>query len=132
VIVLDTSGLFAALARDDKHHADATTTLEGDQGPYVIPGGILAEVGYMIETKLGAAVLDVFLEDLIDGAFAFDCSENDLPRIRELVGHYSDMPLGIADATVIACAERTKGRILTFDRRDFGVVALEGRIELVP
>ena len=86
----------------------------------------------MVETKLGLDVLDAFLEDLIDSAFAFDCGEEDLPRIRELVGRYSDLPLGIADASIIACAERTRGRILTFDRRDFGVVAREGRIELVP
>ncbi len=132
VIVLDTSGLFAALARDDDHHADAAAVLDSDSGPFLIPAGILAEVGYMIETKLGATVLDAFLEDLIDGAFAFDCADVDLSRIRELVARYQDMPLGLADASVIACAERTSGRILTFDRRDFGIVAREGRVQLVP
>lgn len=132
MIVLDTSGLFAVLALDDRHHAEAVAALDGDRGPLVIPAGILAEVGYMIETKLGAPVLDAFLDDLISGAFSFDCGETDLPRIRELVGRYADMPLGLADASVIACAERTTGRILTFDRRDFGIVAREGRVELVP
>jgi predicted nucleic acid-binding protein len=132
VIVLDTSGLFAALAVDDQHHVDAAGALDGDSGPFVIPAGILAEVGHMIETKLGARVLDAFLDDLIEGAFTFDCGEADLPRIRELVSRYEDMPLGVADASVIACAERTNGRILTFDRRDFGVVAREGRVRLVP
>jgi uncharacterized protein len=132
VIVLDTSGLFAALARDDKHHTDATAVLEGDPGPYLVPAGILAEVGYMVETKLGVKVLDAFLDDLIEGAFTFDCGEEDLPRIRDLVGRYSDMSLGVADASVIACAQRTRGRILTFDRRDFGVVAREGTIALAP
>jgi uncharacterized protein len=132
VIVLDTSGLFAALAIDDQHHSAAAAVLDDDRGPFVIPAGILAEVGYMIETKLGAPVLDAFLDDLIAGAFSFDCGEADLGRIRELVSRYADMPLGLADASVIACAERTMGRILTFDRRDFGVVAREGRVELVP
>jgi len=132
VIILDTSGLFAALAVDDQHHADAVAVLDGDRGPFVIPAGILAEVGYMIETKLGAPVLDAFLDDLIAGAFSFDCGDADLPRIRELVGRYADLPLGLADASVVACAERTTGPILTFDRRDFGVVAREGQVELVP
>jgi uncharacterized protein len=86
----------------------------------------------MIETKLGAPVLDAFLGDLISGAFSFDCGDADLARIRELVGRYADMPLGLADASVIACAERTTGRILTFDRRDFGIVAREGQVELLP
>jgi predicted nucleic acid-binding protein len=42
------------------------------------------------------------------------------------------MPLGLADASVVACAERTNGPILTFDRRDFGIVAREGRVRLIP
>jgi len=132
VIVLDTSGLFAALAVDDEHHGDAVGALDGDRGPLLVPAGILAEVGYMIEAKLGPAVLDAFLDDLIQGAFSFDCGDADLPRIRELVNRYADLPLGLADASVIACAERTGGRILTFDRRDFGVVAREGTVALVP
>jgi len=33
---------------------------------------------------------------------------------------------------VIACAERNGGRILTFDRRDFGVVAAERRCTILP
>jgi predicted nucleic acid-binding protein len=132
VIVLDTSGLFAALASDDVHHVEAASVLDTDTGPFVMPAGILAEVGYMIETRLGARVVDAFLDDLITGAFTFECDEADLPRIRQLVNRYEDMPLGVADAAVIACAERTGGRILTFDRRDFGVVAREGRVHLVP
>ena len=132
MIVLDTSGLFAALAVDDDHHAAAAAVLDADRGPFFVPAGILAEAGYMIETKLSAPVLDAFLDDLIEGAFLFDCAEADLPRIRELVNRYADMSLGVADASVIACAERTGARILTFDRRDFGIVAREGRIALVP
>ncbi len=60
-----------------------------------------------------------------------DCGERDLPRIRELVGRYADLSLGTADASVIACAERNGGRILTFDVRNFGVVARDARITLV-
>ena len=37
-----------------------------------------------------------------------------------------------ADAAVVACAERNGGRVLTFDRRDFDVIAREVPITLVP
>lgn len=85
----------------------------------------------MIERRLGATVLDLFLGDLESGAYVLDCGERDLPRIRELVRRYADLPLGTADASVIACAERNGGRILTSDVRDFGVVARDARITLV-
>jgi predicted nucleic acid-binding protein len=77
-------------------------------------------------------VLDAFLSDLESGAFSLDCGEDDLPRVRELVGRYADLPLGFADAAVIACAERTSGRVLSFDRRHFLLVAREGRISVIP
>ena len=97
-----------------------------------MPSGILAEVGYLIERRLGVPVLEAFLLDLEQRAFTLVNSEDDLGRIRELVGRYADLPLGLADATVIACAERSGRHVLTLDQRHFGVVAREGRIEILP
>jgi hypothetical protein len=48
------------------------------------------------------------------------------------VRRYRDLPLGFADAAVIACAEDNDGRVLTFDRRDFDVVSREGTIAVQP
>jgi hypothetical protein len=132
VITLDTSAILALLDRREAHHRSAVAILEADPGPYLVPAGILAEVGFMVETRLGARVLDLFLADLESGAFALDCGEGDLARIRQLVRDYADLPLGTADASVIACAERSGGRVLTFDVRDFSVVARESPIAIVP
>lgn len=37
-----------------------------------------------------------------------------------------------ADSAVIACAERTGGRVLTLDRRDFTLVAVDADITIFP
>ena len=97
-----------------------------------MPSGILAEIGYLVERRLGVTVLEAFLLDLEQRAFALVDSEEDLGRVRELIGRYADLPLGLADATVIACAERHERKVLTLDQRHFGVVAREGKIEIVP
>ena len=52
--------------------------------------------------------------------------------MRELIARFRDLRLGYADAAVVACAERNGGRVLTFDRRDFDVIAREVPITLVP
>jgi predicted nucleic acid-binding protein len=106
--------------------------LARSQPPYLVPSGILAEIGYLIERRLGVPVLETFLLDLEQRAFTLVSSEDDLGRVRELVGRYADLPLGLADATVIACAERSGRQVLTLDRRHFGVVAREGTIEILP
>lgn len=132
MITLDTSGLFALLNRADPDHARAVEALGSDPGPFLVPAAILAEIAYLIEHRLGNQVLDAFLVDLVSHDFTLECGEEDLPRVRELVGRYADLPLGFADAAVIACAERSGGSVLTLDTRDFGVVAREGTITLVP
>ena len=131
MITLDTSGLFTLLNSRDPDHKPAKQALLDAGGPYLVPSGILAEIAYLVEQRMPAA-LDPFLADLESSAFALDCGEDDVPRIRELVGRYADLSLGFADAAVIACAERSGGLVLTFDRQDFGVVAREGKIQVMP
>ncbi len=132
MITLDTSAVFALLNRRDPAHGQLRTILEADAGPAYIPAGILAEITYLIEDRLGLRVLQAFLADLESGALAFDCGDRDWRRIRQLVRRYADLPLGAADASVVACAERNGGAVLTLDRRDFSVVAREGTITPAP
>lgn len=132
MITLDTSGLFALLNRRDPDHGRTREALLEDSGPYLVPAGILAEVAYLVERRLGVEVLERFVLDLESGALTLECGEEDLPRIRELALRYADLPLGFADASVISCAERSGGDVLTLDRRDFDVVAGEGKITPLP
>jgi hypothetical protein len=131
-ITLDTSGLFALLNRRDPAHAKARKVLLSDSGPYLVPAGILGEITCLLESRYGVRTLDAFLEDLESGTFRLDCGDDDLRRVRVLVDRYADLPLGFADAAVIACAKRNGGAVLTLDRRDFGVVAREGKIVIRP
>ena len=131
-LALDTSALVALANRRDPSHAQVSDALRADPGPYVVPAGILAEAAYMLEARLGAASLDAFLSDLEEGRLLLDCGEDDLARIRALVARYASLPLGFADASVIACAERRRANVLSLDRRDFSIVAREGRITVVP
>jgi predicted nucleic acid-binding protein len=132
VITLDASAIFALLNGRERHHERVRQALENEQQPFFVPAGILAETAYLVESRLGSRVMDRFLTDLITGGFTIDCGEQDLRRVQELARRYSDLPLGVADATVIACAERNGGLVLTLDERHFRVVEREGRIRVLP
>jgi predicted nucleic acid-binding protein len=132
LITLDTSALYALLNRRDRAHEAAVQAFENDPGPYLVPAATLGEIAFLVEERLGIQVLDLLLADLESGAYTIDCGEADLGRTRELVARYADLSLGYVDAAVIACAERSGGRVLTFDLRDFGVVAAEGTITVLP
>ncbi|MGQ0569604.1 MAG: type II toxin-antitoxin system VapC family toxin [Armatimonadota bacterium] len=132
VITIDTSALYGLLDRLNRDYVRAKTALLEDPGPYLIPVAILSEIAHLTERRLGIDVLVSLLDDVTSGGYALDCGERDMKRVKELVLRYRDLPLGLADATVVACAERNGGSVLTFDSRHFGVVARDARIRVLP
>ena len=89
-----------------------------------MPVLVVAEVSYLVGTRLGAEAEVRFLGDLASGAFTTESvPPSDWIRISALVWTYRDLPLGTVDASVVATAERLGiGTIATLDRRHFGVV----------
>jgi predicted nucleic acid-binding protein len=124
--------LFALLNRKDPDHDRVKRALAQDKGPYLVPAAILGEIAYLTEERLGSKVMDLFLEDLISGAYTLECGEDELPRARKLALKYADLPLGFADAAVAACGEANGGRVLTLDRRDFSVIGEETGLTILP
>lgn len=133
MITLDTSGLIARINRADRYHDAVKAVLVQDHGPYVIPAAILAEITWLMETRMPPRIEAAFLEDLRQDAYLVEWHQQDVPRIQELVKRYADLPLGFADAAVVVTTERHGGRVLTTDRRHFPVVARgEGTFAVLP
>lgn len=131
LVVLDTSALVAFLDSGDRWNAEVTAALRPHAGSLVVPAAILAEISFFIGRDLGQTALQVFVQDIVTGAYELDCGQQDWPRVRQLVERYADLPLGLADAAVIACAERLNVAVVTLDYRHFGTVAGEGTIRIV-
>jgi uncharacterized protein len=85
---------------------------------------VVSEVAHLVGTRLTVETEVLFLGDLASGDFAIEPVEPvDWLRMAELVGRYSDLPLGLVDASVVAAAERLgMTRLATTDRRHFSVV----------
>jgi len=106
--------------------------MASEPGAWILPAAILGEVGYLVASRGSPTALNALLDDLGDGTYVLDAGTDDIPRVRVLARRYADLPLGLVDAMVIACAERNGGRVATLDMRHFGVVAREGTITVVP
>lgn len=60
---------------------------------------------------------------------------DDIPRMKELMRKYRDLPMDLADAALVRVAERERlRRIFTLDRRDFQIYrpARIGRFAIIP
>jgi predicted nucleic acid-binding protein len=132
VITIDTSAMVALLDRNDVAHDAVTRALRSQTPPYLLPTATLGELGYFIETRFGHLVLDRFMGDLVEGSFGLDCGHDDVPRVRELVDRYRDLPLGLVAAAVVACAERSGRRVLTLDQHDFSIVGRAIPLTILP
>ncbi|HWE82469.1 MAG TPA: PIN domain-containing protein [Gaiellaceae bacterium] len=134
--LLDAGPLYAYIDGDDAHHRTCLALLERHPGPLAVPVLVIAEVTYLVGTRLGPEAEVRFLGDLANRAFVtVPVEENDWLRIAELVARYRDLPLGTVDASVVAAAERLGvTTIATLDRRHFGVVrpAHTAAFELIP
>jgi len=123
-VIADSGAIYALYDADDRQHAAVRAVLEGEPGPIIIPTAILAELDYMLRAHLGVEAELDFVEGILSGAYTLEpLTKPDLKRCHELIGKYRALDLGLADATVVATAERLGvDRILTLDERDFRAV----------
>ncbi len=121
MIVVDTSGLFAALVDTEVHHAAARAVLESDPGPIVLSPFVLNELDYLLSTRADPRAELGLLADVAAEAYdlaSFD--SRDVAAARALIDRYRDLGIGLADASVVLLAERYEtDRLLTLDERHF-------------
>jgi uncharacterized protein len=127
VIVCDTGPLVAAAIKNDAHHrecVDLFTALHLASRRILVPGTVVAEVGYLLARDGGSRVEAQFVTSLADGTlWPVELTREDYRRAGELMRTYQSPPLGTTDATVIAACERLGlSEVATLDRRHFGVV----------
>ena len=97
-LVADTGGLYARYDSDDAHHATASSIVQNETGPIIVPMAILGELDYLLRALRSVdAELD-FLDGVISGAFTLEpLTATDNLRCRELIATYRDRDLGLVD-----------------------------------
>jgi predicted nucleic acid-binding protein len=96
VIICDTGPIFAAADRRDADHhvcVELFTGLRLAGRRLLLPQTVMAEVGYMLESKVGTFAEVAFLESVASGSFELvNLAQSDAARIAELVARYDDLP----------------------------------------
>jgi predicted nucleic acid-binding protein len=121
VIILDTSGLLAAIDSSQRLHKEAAAALRNAAPPLLLSPFVLAELDYLIATRVSSQAVTALLEQVADGAYRLEpIAAEDIARAVEVMGQYRDLELGLADASIVVLAERYRTvEILTLDERHF-------------
>jgi predicted nucleic acid-binding protein len=124
LIIADTSGVVAALGRDQRDHARALAAIQSDPGPVVLSPYVLAEIDYLLLQRFGPKTGLQFLAEVASGAFELaSFGRADLARAVTVLEKYRDLRIGLADASLVVLAERFgTTRVLTLDERHFRTV----------
>lgn len=122
IAIVDSGPLIATANRSDPAHSSCLAVLRRADLHLVIPALCVAEAAYLIQRQCGAVMESRFVEGL--ASFDVQAPEpDDWPRMAQLMRQYSDLPLGAADASVVAAAERLGTKtVVTLDRRHFHVL----------
>jgi len=129
VILLDTSGLLAALDAGQRSHRQAAASLLAARPPLLLSPFVLAELDYLVGSRVGAGARASLLEEVERGAYLLEpMTGSDVARAHRIIERYADFAISLADASIVVLAERHQERdILTLDERHFRVLTGDGR-----
>lgn len=121
MIIADT-GFWVALANPkDDHHVLAKQKFAGLSEPLITTWPVMTEVCHLLLQRCGTLSQLKFIEMYRQGVFSvFVLDVSYAGRLNQLMQTYADLPMDLADASLLLLAEALNhGRILSTDRRDF-------------
>lgn len=125
MILLDTSGLLAAIDGKQRHHAAAARSLKAARAPLLLSPFVLAELDHLLATRVGLDAELALLGEVARGAYQLATfSADDVAAASEVIERYRSLELGLADASIVVLAERHGiTDVLTLDERHFRAIA---------
>lgn len=122
-ILLDASAVLAAADRADLNHDAAVAWFRRADEPLLLSALTLGELDVLLQRELGQAATLAVLDSLVDGGIRLVApTTQDLARAAALLGETAEHRPRLADAVLVAMAERLGvRRVATFDRRPIAV-----------
>ncbi len=122
-ILLDASIVLAAADRADLNHPAALAWFGRADEPLLLAALTLAELDVLLQRELGVAAAVALVRSITGGAIRLVApTERDMARAVELLETSAEHRPRLADALIVAAAERLGvHRIATFDRRPIAV-----------
>jgi len=119
LILIDTGPIVAFFDKDDRHHGLCIENLKDIREPLVTTWPVLTECFYLLNFSWEVQdSLWLFMQR--GGIEIYPLEKELLNRCRELMKQYRNLPMDLADATLVALADVLEvPKIFTLDHRDF-------------
>ncbi len=124
MIILDTSGLLAAIDASQRHHHAAAAALRDADPPWVLSPFVLAELDYLLATRVGESAERALLTEVGREVYQLERFQSeDVAAAERVIAKYATLEIGLADASIVVLAARYGVRdLLTLDERHFRAI----------
>ena len=122
MIIADTGFFIAVLNTKDQYHESVKNFLKNSRELLITTWPVFTEACHIILKRAGVFPMTQFVSQITRGSCQlYSISQSDQLRLPKLLAKYRNLPMDLADASLILLAEHLgHGRILTTDQRDFG------------
>ena len=113
--LIDAGPLIALFNKNDKYHKKIKEFIKNYKGLLTTSWPVITEVCHMLDFNIGAQI-DFLKWIRLGGLKVEDIETEEIDKIIELSKKYSDIPMDLADATLIIISERSGIKeIITID-----------------
>jgi predicted nucleic acid-binding protein len=134
LILIDTGPIVALFDKDDRYHAVCVEILKEIKEPLVTTWAVLTECFYLLNFSWEVQDnLWLFIQR--GGIEIYPLEKELLIQCREFMKQYRDLPMDLADATLVVLADALQvPKIFTLDHKDFSIYRFKQkrRFTLIP
>lgn len=118
--IIDSGPLIALFDRSDKFHNKVLDFLKTYKGKLVTSWAVITEVSHMLDFNLQVQI-DFLKWCEVGGIEVYDISQTEISNIRIMMEKYIDVPMDLADATLMYIANKENIKNIVSIDSDFDI-----------
>lgn len=118
--IIDSGPLIALFDRSDKYHSKVLDFIKSYKGKLVTSWAVITEVSHMLDFNLQVQI-DFLKWCERGGIEVYDISRTEISNIRIMMEKYIDVPMDLADATLMYIANKENIKNIVSIDSDFDI-----------
>lgn len=118
--IIDSGPLIALFDRSDKYHKLVLDFIKSYQGKLITSWAVITEVSHILDFNLQVQI-DFLKWCEMGGIEVYTISQDEISNIRVMMEKYSDIPMDLADATLMYIANKESIKNIVSIDSDFDI-----------
>ena len=118
--IVDSGPLIALFDASDKYHKVVLNFMKEYKGKLITSWAVITEVSHMLDFNLNVQI-DFLKWCEVDGIEVYNISQDEISNIRVMMEKYIDIPMDLADATLMYIANKENIKNIVSIDSDFDI-----------